>query len=105
LQPGRMRADARSMATTSGMPTPSPFPPRLQSLAASTGMFAGSFGSDYRFLRTDHRPEIATNASYGDEDPRAVSEKRQAELRDEIEKETKIKIGSENMLEALNAKN
>jgi hypothetical protein len=93
------------MATTGGMPTPSPFPPRLQSLAASTGMFAGSFGSDYRFLRTDHRPEIATNASYGDEDPRAVSEKRQAELRDEIEKETKIKIGSENMLEALNAKN
>jgi rapamycin-insensitive companion of mTOR len=69
-------------------------------------MFAGSFGSDVRLLRPEHRPEIAAHASYAaDEDARALSERRQAELRDEIDKETKIKIGSENMLEALNSKN
>jgi hypothetical protein len=69
-------------------------------------MFAGSFTSDFRILRPDQRPEIAAHSSYAaDEDARALSEKRQAELRDEIEKEKKIKIGSENMLEALNSKN
>jgi hypothetical protein len=36
---------------------------------------------------------------------RTTSEQRQAELQDQIEKETKIKIGSENLLEALNTKN
>jgi rapamycin-insensitive companion of mTOR len=57
-------------------------------------------------LRADHRPEMAPHSSYAaDEDARVLSEKRQAELRDEIDKETKIKIGSENMLEALNSKN
>lgn len=34
----------------------------------------------------------------------ATSEQRQAEFRDKIEKETKIKIGTENLLEALNTK-
>jgi len=33
------------------------------------------------------------------------SEQRQAEYRDQIDKETKIKIGTENLLEALNSKN
>ncbi|KAG9621177.1 hypothetical protein KCU64_g21427, partial [Aureobasidium melanogenum] len=34
-----------------------------------------------------------------------TTEQRLADYRDKIEKETKIKIGSENLLEALNAKN
>lgn len=40
----------------------------------------------------------------GDNDS-TTTEQRQAELQDQIEKETKIKIGSENLLEALTAKN
>lgn len=104
LQPGRANG-GRSLSSTAVTATPSPFPPRMQSLAASSTMFASSFGSDMRPLRPDTRPELTMHASYAaDEDARMLSEKRQAELRDEIEKERKIKMGSENMLEALNSK-
>ncbi|CAN9127680.1 unnamed protein product [Alternaria alternata] len=51
------------------------------------------------------RPEFDMHAiTVGDNDG-TTTEQRQAELQDQIEKETKIKIGSENLLEALNAKN
>ncbi|KAF1837369.1 cytosolic regulator pianissimo [Decorospora gaudefroyi] len=51
------------------------------------------------------RPDFDMHAiTVGDNDA-TTTEQRQAELQDQIEKETKIKIGSENLLEALNAKN
>jgi rapamycin-insensitive companion of mTOR len=50
------------------------------------------------------RPDFDMHAiTVGDNDG-TTTEQRQAELQDQIEKETKIKIGSENLLEALNAK-
>jgi rapamycin-insensitive companion of mTOR len=50
------------------------------------------------------RPSFDMHAiTVGDHDG-MTTEQRQAELQDQIEKETKIKIGSENLLEALNAK-
>ena len=62
----------------------------------------GSFSSE---LRTHSRAETPRAADYSfEEDVRTSAEQRQAELRDRIEKETKIKIGSENLLEALNTK-
>jgi rapamycin-insensitive companion of mTOR len=51
------------------------------------------------------RPSFDMHAiTVGDSDS-TTTEQRQAELQDQIEKETKIKIGSENLLEALTAKN
>jgi rapamycin-insensitive companion of mTOR len=109
LQPGRVR-DVRSPSVTSVTPAPSvAFPPRNQSLAASTTMFAGSFSSAMtaRPSMGDPmtRPELTTvHSAYADGDARAYLERRQAELQSEIDKETKILHGSEKMLDALNAK-
>jgi rapamycin-insensitive companion of mTOR len=51
------------------------------------------------------RPSFDMHAiTVGDTD-NTTSEQRQAELQDQIEKETKIRTGSENLLEALTAKN
>jgi rapamycin-insensitive companion of mTOR len=51
------------------------------------------------------RPSFDMHAiTVGDNDS-TTTEQRQAELQDQIEKETKIRIGSENLLEALTAKN
>ncbi|EUC50359.1 hypothetical protein COCMIDRAFT_1078 [Bipolaris oryzae ATCC 44560] len=51
------------------------------------------------------RPDFDMHAITIADHDGTTSEQRQAELQDQIEKETKIKIGSENLLEALNAKN
>ncbi|KAF1947748.1 cytosolic regulator pianissimo [Clathrospora elynae] len=51
------------------------------------------------------RPDFDMHAITVADNDGTTSEQRQAELQDQIEKETKIKIGSENLLEALNAKN
>ncbi|KAK3066807.1 hypothetical protein LTS18_001486, partial [Coniosporium uncinatum] len=67
----------------------------------------GSFSSDLKktYSRVELlRPEFTTHTSYVTEKPSSTSEQRQAEYRDKIEKETKIKKGSENLLEALNSK-
>ncbi|KAF1842446.1 uncharacterized protein K460DRAFT_370407 [Cucurbitaria berberidis CBS 394.84] len=69
----------------------------------------GSFNSQLTRPTTSQdgrqRPEFDMHAiTVGDNDD-TTTEQRQAELQDQIEKETKIKIGSENLLEALNAKN
>jgi hypothetical protein len=103
LPPSRIR-EPRTLSAASMA-----FPPRNQSLAVSIGMPApGSFSSDLRtavFRNDTTRPDLNSySSSYVDEDARAMSEKRLADLRGEIEKETKIKTGSENMLEALNSK-
>jgi rapamycin-insensitive companion of mTOR len=51
------------------------------------------------------RPSFDMHAITVGNNDNTTSEQRQAELQDQIEKETKIRIGSENLLEALTAKN
>lgn len=101
IPPSRIGKDGRSISAatiTTGL--------RGQSYA-TMGAPPGSFSSDLKstISRTEtSRPDFTTYVSFKDEDARTTSEQRQADLRDQIEKETKIKIGSENLLEALNAK-
>lgn len=63
----------------------------------------GSFSSELRptVSRVDHGPSPDLDSTA----PTVTTEQRLADYRDRIEKETKIKIGSENLLEALNTKN
>ena len=93
--------DGRSLSNTSV------FGPRTASLANSTA--PGSFSSNLRTTtpRTATRPEFSIYPGSNDvrQDDGNASEKRQAEYRDKISKELKIKIGSENLLEALLSKN
>ena len=91
------------------------FGPRGASLAPSAQP-PGSFSSD---LKTVTLPKAGTpragtpradlgtftTGDYFGAEGAASSEQRQKELRDRINKETKIKIGSENLLEALISKN
>ena len=87
-----------------------PWGPRGASLAAS-GQPPGSFSSD---LKTVTLPRVGTpradlgafiSGDYMQGNVAATTEQRQTELRDKINKETKIKVGSENLLEALISKN
>jgi hypothetical protein len=90
------------------MSSASLYPPRGQSLGVS-GPPPGSFSSELRSAVSraeTPRPDFTRqDSNYDGEDARTVSEKRQAEITREIEKEIKIKEGSENLLEALNSKN
>ncbi|KAK6379604.1 uncharacterized protein PV06_00495 [Exophiala oligosperma] len=74
----------------------------------------GSFNADLKSAmqsgRTTPQSELASVQfsrlpPYKDGDVLATSEKRQAAVRDKIAKEMKIKLGTENMLEALLSKN
>ena len=80
------------------------FPPRGQSLGVS-GPPPGSFSSQLPSTSRSQtpRPDFSASAAYLDDDLLTESERRQVEIKTQIEKETKIKLGSENMLEALNA--
>ncbi|KAH7038586.1 Rapamycin-insensitive companion of mTOR, N-term-domain-containing protein [Macrophomina phaseolina] len=103
LPPGRPSKDGRAPASYgAGV--------RGNSYATTIAPGPGSFSSELRTIATSRsdnvRPQLAEHTSFaGDDSIRSASEQRQAELRDQIEKETKIKIGSENLLEALNSKN
>ena len=82
------------------------FGPRGSSLAQGP---PGSFSSDLKTMTLPHNVTPRTEqgpffADYGTNDNERTSEQRQSELRDQISKETKIKIGSENLLEALTSK-
>ena len=99
--------DARSIANTLA------FGPRNASLLPS-GAPPGSFSSDLKninFARvgTPGIPKAEGGATVNDDyfGKAAVvsTEQKQKQLRDKINKETKIKVGSENLLEALVAKN
>ncbi|KAL9639588.1 MAG: hypothetical protein Q9204_001035 [Flavoplaca sp. TL-2023a] len=100
--PFRDGREARSMSNV-----PPIFGPRGSSLAQ--GPPPGSFSSDLKTMtlprnvtpRTEQGPFFA---DYCPNDNERTSEQRQSELRDQISKETKIKIGSENLLEALTSK-
>ncbi|KAL8674117.1 MAG: hypothetical protein Q9168_001454 [Polycauliona sp. 1 TL-2023] len=101
--PFRDGREARSMSNANPI-----FGPRGSSLAQ--GPPPGSFSSDLKTMtmprnvtpRTEQGPFFA---DYGPQDDDDDSELRQMDLRDQISKETKIKIGSENLLEALTSKN
>lgn len=104
LAPSRSR-DGRSLPTQ---------PPSIMASSRGQASYAtareapGSFSSQLR-PTTSHdgrpRPDFDTHAIIVGDGITSTPEQRQAELQDRIEKETKIKIGSENLLEALNAKN
>lgn len=101
LQEGR---DGRSLSNVSVM-----FGPRGPSLAP-LGPPPGSFSSDLKSATVSRvdtpRSDLGGFASgdYINVDSATTSEQRQIDLRDKINKETKIKIGSENLLEALISK-
>ncbi|QDS75740.1 hypothetical protein FKW77_008368 [Venturia effusa] len=100
LQPSRVTKDGRSLSAASI------YPPRGQSLGMS-GAPPGSFSSDLRstISRAETpRPDFASHTSFLEEDEYLSSERRQAKIQKEIDKETKIKKGSENLLEALSSK-
>lgn len=96
--------DARSLANALV------FGPRGASLAPS-GQPPGSFSSDFKTVSSPRagtpRADLGgfTGGDYFGTDGAVSSEQRQHDLRDKINKETKIKIGSENLLEALISKN
>ena len=106
LQPPlREGKDGRSLSNTSV-----PWGPRGASMVHS-GQPPGSFSSD---LKTMTMPRMGTpradlggfvGGDYIQAKDEVASEQRQSELRDKINKETKIKVGSENLLEALISKN
>ena len=89
-----------------------PFGPRNTSIAASTAQ-PGSFSVDLKSMSTSRvgtpRPDFPPFASVSnsilDTNNGLSSEKRRVILQDKIAKEMKIKTGTENMLEALLAKN
>ncbi|MCJ1298644.1 hypothetical protein MMC08_001434 [Hypocenomyce scalaris] len=103
--PSRVGKDGRSLSNTS-----IGFGLRGASLAPF-GQPPGSFSSDMRSVGVPRSgtPRIDlggyVNRDDGREEGGTASEIRQAEFRDKIKKETKIKIGSENLLEALASKN
>ena len=103
--PSRDGQDARSLANALA------FGPRGASLAPSGQQPPGSFSSDLKTISTPRTgtpradPGGFTGGDYFGTGGAISSEQRQHELRDKINKETKIKIGSENLLEALISKN
>ena len=97
--------DIRSLSNAN--PT---FGPRGASLA-NLNAPPGSFSTNLKTLNVapyqNSRPAIGGYPSRDDEKAtnHKTSEQRQADFRDKINKELKIKVGSENLLEALLAKN
>ena len=102
--PFREGKDGRSLSNVGAV-----FGPRGSSLAQ--GPPPGSFSSDLKSINLSRngtpRAELGPffEADYGKRDNESTSEQRQTELREKINKETKIKVGSENLLEALVSKN
>lgn len=105
LHPPREGRDGRSLSNVSAV-----FGPRGSSLAPS-GPPPGSFSSDLKSATVSRvgtpRLDLGsfTSGDYVNVDNATTSEQRQIDLRDKINKEIKIKIGSENLLEALISKN
>lgn len=101
LPPPRPLKDARSLSAASFATAK-----QGQSYGRSMAM-PGSFASDLKSFssRIDlSRPDPSTYGADDDSNELTTSEQRQADYRDRIDKETKIKVGTENLLEALNSK-
>lgn len=104
LPPTAAGKDARSLSAAS-YATAKP----VQSYGRSAGPPPGSFASDLKSLpytRADmSRLDLGSSyATYDDGNDLTTSEQRQADYRSRIEKEEKMKVGTENLLEALNSK-
>ena len=103
--PQRYGRDGRSLSNT-GVD----FGPRGASTASGT-IPPGSFSADLKSTSAPRggipRPDLGWSHSGSDmqTDSRMTSEQRQADFRDRINKEIKIRTGTENMLEALISKN
>jgi hypothetical protein len=103
LQPAGGK-DGRSLSAATSFSTVKP----AQSYGRSAGP-PGSFASNVTTLpysRTTElsRIDIGSYANFDDDNDLTSSERRQTDYRTRIEKETKIKVGTENLLEALNSK-
>ncbi|KAI9820272.1 MAG: hypothetical protein M1827_005894 [Pycnora praestabilis] len=102
--PARLISDGRLQSNQSVA-----FAHRDLSLAPS-GQPPGSFSTELKSTVTPRTAGLRVDGSivggfdFADEDGRIVSEQRQADFRERINKEQKIKIGSENLLEALVSK-
>ncbi|KAL1585605.1 hypothetical protein WHR41_05948 [Cladosporium halotolerans] len=99
--PGRPSRDGRAPSAAASFATAKSF--------MRTGPPPGSFTSELK--GTISRPDVPryevgsfSVLEDGSALGNGTTEQRQAEFRDKIEKETKIKIGTENLLEALNTK-
>ena len=85
-------------------------PKNAASYARSMGPPPGSFASDLKSLPPGRPADTSrvdlggSYAVYDDSSDLQTSEQRQADYRHRIAKETKIKMGTENLLEALNSK-
>ncbi|KAI1180291.1 Rapamycin-insensitive companion of mTOR, N-term-domain-containing protein [Nemania sp. FL0916] len=101
MQPPAANAAARNI------PTPSvSFAPRGTSLNSSS-VAPGSFSSELRTQMTQSRAGSRAdvyNLEKLDEDDESVAEHALSTLKDSLNREVKIKEGSENLLEALNVK-
>ncbi|KAK5169742.1 uncharacterized protein LTR77_005720 [Saxophila tyrrhenica] len=102
LQPGGGK-DGRSMSAATSFSTVK------GSMYGRSAGPPGSFASNVTTLpysRTGDlsRLDVSNYTSYNDGSDSTSSEQRQADYRSRIDKETKIKIGTENLLEALNSK-
>jgi hypothetical protein len=99
LAPSRSAKDAASLTSSGSYVTAKPSQSYARSVAPP-----GSFTSDLKSFNS--RLDLSAYAAF---DPAATdpttSEQRQAEYRQEIEKQTRLKAGTENLLEALNSKN
>ncbi|TKA66321.1 hypothetical protein B0A55_08345, partial [Friedmanniomyces simplex] len=101
LPPSKSGKDGRSLSAASfNTAKPAQFYARSMNIP-------GSFAPDLKSFAS--RLDLSRTESYGAvddlHDSATSSEQRQADYRDRIEKEMKIKVGTENLLEALNAKN
>lgn len=102
LQPSKTGKDARSLSAASSTTAK-----HGQSYGRSVGV-PGSFAPELKSFTSRMDLSKTDLSGYGDLDESGEptrSEQRQAEYRDRIDKETMIKIGTENLLEALNSKN
>ena len=104
LLPPTATRDARSLSAATSFSTAK----QGQSFGRSAGgPPPGSFASDIKTLPYSRTAEVS-RADLGtfveDGGDLTMSEQKQANFRHQIEKETKIKIGTENLLEALNSK-
>jgi rapamycin-insensitive companion of mTOR len=108
LQPNNTAKDGRSLSSAaSSFSTIKPAQSYGRSAAGPQGSFASNV-TTLPYSRTADISRVDYGTSYatfdGGNDTMTTSEQRQADYRTRIEKETKIKLGTENLLEALNSK-
>jgi len=101
VPPARLAKDGRSLSAASFTTAK-----QGQSYGRSVAV-PGSFATDLKSFgsRIDLSRELSSYGAFDEANDLTTSEQRQADYRDRIDKETKIKVGTENLLEALYSKN